>query len=52
VPSVEKAAAKVEKLGGKVCMGKTSVSQMGYFIFRNDTENNQFVLWEPDESAK
>ena len=49
---MEKAAAKVEKLGGKVSMGKTSVSQMGYFIFRNDTENNQFVLWEPDESAK
>jgi hypothetical protein len=34
---VEKAAAKVEKLGGKVCMGKTSVSQMGYFIFCKQT---------------
>src|SRR5215831_6769173 len=30
VPSVNKAAAKVEKLGGKVCMGKTAVPQMGY----------------------
>ncbi len=52
VPSVEKAAAKVEKLGGKVCMGKTAVPQMGYFVLCNDTENNQFALWEPDEGAK
>src|SRR5262249_36050413 len=31
VESVDKAAKKVEKLGGKVCMGKTAVPQMGYF---------------------
>ena len=52
VPSVEKAAEKVEKLGGKVCRGKTAVAQMGYFVLCNDTENNQFALWEPDERAK
>ena len=52
VPSVEKAAAKVEKLGGKICMGKTAVPQMGYFVVCNDTENNQFALWEADEGAE
>jgi hypothetical protein len=52
VPSVNKAAAKVEKLGGKICMTKTAVPQMGYFIVCNDTENNQFALWEADERAK
>src|SRR5438309_4524641 len=31
VASVEKSAAKVEKLGGKICMSKTAVPQMGYF---------------------
>ena len=52
VPSVDKAAAKVEKLGGKICMPKTAVPQMGYFIVCNDTENNQFALWEVNEKAK
>ena len=52
VPSVEQAAAKVEKLGGKICMEKTAVPQMGYFVVCNDTEKNTFALWEPDESAK
>jgi predicted enzyme related to lactoylglutathione lyase len=52
VPSVEEAAAKVEKLGGRVCMQKTAVPQMGYFIVCNDTENNTFALWESNESAK
>jgi predicted enzyme related to lactoylglutathione lyase len=52
VPSVDKSAAKVEKLGGKVCMSKTAVPQMGYFVVCNDTENNQFALWEADEKAK
>jgi len=52
VPSVDKAAAKVEKIGGKICMGKTVVPNMGYFVVCNDTENNQFALWEADERAK
>jgi len=52
VPSADKAAAKVEKLGGEICMGKTAVPKMGYFIICDDTENNQFALWEVDENAK
>jgi uncharacterized protein len=52
VPSVDEAAAKVEKLGGRICMPKTAVPQMGYFIICNDTENNTFALWEVNESAK
>ena len=52
VPSVDEAAAKVEKLGGRICMPKTAVPQMGYFIICNDTENNTFALWETNESAK
>ena len=52
VPSVDQAAAKVEKLGGHICMEKTAVPQMGYFVVCNDTENNTFALWEPDEGSK
>ena len=51
VPSVEESAAKVEKLGGTICMTKTAVPQRGYFVICNDTENNQFALWEADDNA-
>jgi predicted enzyme related to lactoylglutathione lyase len=52
VPSVAKAAAKVEKLGGKICVEKTAVPQMGYFVVCQDTEGNSFALWERSEKAK
>jgi predicted enzyme related to lactoylglutathione lyase len=51
VASVDKATAKVKKLGGKICMGKTAVPQMGYFTVCQDTENNVFALWERNENA-
>jgi uncharacterized protein len=52
VPSVTRAAAKVEKLGGKICMPKTAVPGMGYFVVCLDTEGNQFALWEMSDKAK
>ncbi len=52
VASVNKAAAKVQKLGGKICLPKTAVPEMGYFVVCQDTENNMFALWEIDRSAK
>ncbi len=51
VPSVDKAAAKVQKLGGTVCTPKTAVPRMGYFVICEDTEHNTFALWEPNEGA-
>jgi len=52
VESVEEAAAKVQKLGGIVCKGKTAVPGMGYFVICRDTEKNEFALWERNEDAK
>ena len=52
VPSVTKAAAKVEKLGGTVCKPKTAVPGMGYFAICLDTEGNTFALWEMNERTK
>jgi predicted enzyme related to lactoylglutathione lyase len=52
VESVDKAAAKVKKLGGSVCKPKTAVPKMGYFAICNDTENNTFALWEMNPKAK
>jgi len=46
VASVEQSATKVKKLGGKVVMPKTPVGDFGYFIICQDTEKNQFALWE------
>ena len=46
VASVDKAAAQVEKLGGTICMERTEVPQMGFFVICQDTENNMFALWE------
>lgn len=52
VPSVTRFAAKVEKLGGKICAPKTAVPQMGYFAICQDTENNTFAIWERNPNAK
>jgi uncharacterized protein len=52
VPSVDKAMAKVRKLGGTVCKPKTAVPHMGYFAICEDTEHNAFALWEMNHKAK
>ncbi len=52
VDSVDKYLKKIQKLGGKVCMPKTAVPQMGYFAVCQDSENNGFGLWERDSNAK
>ncbi len=52
VASVDESARKAQKLGGKICMPKTAVAQMGYFVICQDTENNMFALWERNERAK
>ncbi len=52
VPSVDKYAANIEKLGGKVIVPKTAVPEMGYFAICLDTENNTFGIWENNKNAK
>ncbi len=52
VDSVDKFADKIAKLGGKICMAKTAVPQMGHFAVCQDTEGNAFGIWETDPNAK
>ena len=52
VSSVDESAKKVEQLGGKICKSKTAIQKMGYFAVCQDTEGNEFALWEKNESAK
>jgi len=52
VASTDVSAAEVERLGGKVCMPRTAVPEMGYFVICEDTEGNMFALWEKNGKAK
>jgi predicted enzyme related to lactoylglutathione lyase len=52
VNSVDKYTDKIAKLGGKICMSKTAVPQMGYFAVCQDTEGNPFGIWQSDPNAK
>jgi uncharacterized protein len=52
VDSVTEFSKKIEKLGGKICLAKTAVPQMGYFAVCQDTEGNSFGIWQSDANAK
>ena len=55
VPSVDKVdkyAAEIEKLGGKIIFPKTAIPEMGYFAICLDTEKNTFGIWEENKKAK
>ena len=52
VTSLDESVAKVQKLGGQICMPKTAVPGMGSFAICQDTEGNMFGMWEHDPSAK
>jgi predicted enzyme related to lactoylglutathione lyase len=52
VPSVDKCAAEIEQLGGKVVFPKTAIPEMGYFAICLDTEKNTFGIWENNKNAK
>jgi len=52
VPSVDKYATEIEKLGGKIIFPKTAIPEMGYFAICLDTEKNTFGIWENNKNAK
>jgi uncharacterized protein len=52
VNSVSEFSKKIEQIGGKICVAKTAVPQMGYFAVCQDTEGNSFGIWQSDANAK
>jgi predicted enzyme related to lactoylglutathione lyase len=46
VASIDDALARVEKLGGKVAIGRQPVGTMGFSAYFHDTEGNLIGLWE------
>ena len=43
--SVHELAARVERLGGEICLSKEAALQMGYFVICRDSEGQMFRLW-------
>jgi len=52
VDSIDEHVKKVEELGGKIIMPKTTIPGFGYLATFLDTEGNVLGLWHTDESAK
>lgn len=46
VDSIDEAAATIEKLGGKLAIGRRPVGTMGFSAYFHDTEGNLIGLWE------
>jgi predicted enzyme related to lactoylglutathione lyase len=46
VDDLDDALARVEKLGGKVAIGRQTVSNMGFSAYVHDTEGNLIGLWQ------
>jgi hypothetical protein len=52
VSSIDEYISKVEALGGKIITPKMPVPGWGYLVICQDTENNNFGLWEENPEAK
>jgi uncharacterized protein len=46
VDSLDDAVAKAESLGGRVIAPKAEVPTQGWYAVLNDTEGNEFALWQ------
>ena len=43
---------KIESVGGKIFVPKTTVPGIGYYAYFRDTEGNTLGIAQPDPSAK
>jgi predicted enzyme related to lactoylglutathione lyase len=46
VEDLDDALTRIEKLGGKVAIGRQTVGDMGYSAYVFDSENNLIGLWQ------
>jgi predicted enzyme related to lactoylglutathione lyase len=46
VDDIDAALSKVERLGGKVAIGRQTVGTMGFSAYFHDTEGNLIGLWQ------
>ena len=50
VENLDDALARIEKLGGKVAIGRQPVGDMGFSAYVHDTEGNLIGLWQAAQS--
>jgi len=46
VEDLDESLARIEKLGGKVAIGRQAVGDMGFSAYVHDTEGNLIGLWQ------
>jgi predicted enzyme related to lactoylglutathione lyase len=46
VDDIDESLARIEKLGGRVAIGRQPVGDMGFSAYVHDTEGNLIGLWE------
>ena len=46
VDDIDDSLARIEKLGGKVAIGRQPVGEMGFSAYVHDTEGNLIGLWQ------
>jgi uncharacterized protein len=46
VDDIDEALARIEKLGGRVAIGRQPVGDMGFSAYVHDTEGNLIGLWQ------
>jgi predicted enzyme related to lactoylglutathione lyase len=46
VADIDDSVARIEKLGGRVAIGKQPVGDMGFSAYVHDTEGNLIGLWQ------
>jgi predicted enzyme related to lactoylglutathione lyase len=46
VDDLDESLARIEKLGGKVAIGRQAVGEMGFSAYVHDTEGNLIGLWQ------
>ena len=52
VTSVDSYSSKVRDLGWNALSPKHAVPGMGFFVLCQDTEKNNFAIWESDSNAE
>jgi uncharacterized protein len=52
VPSLNQSIKKIEQCGGKICLPKMAIPNVGWLAYAEDPAGNVFGIIEPDAGAK
>ena len=52
VSSLDKTIRKIERHGGKICVPKMAIPNMGWLAYAEDSAGNVFGIMEPNTAAK